>query len=111
MRLRRERVTALLMAAGVTASVATLTGVAAVSVVTRDAALDRRVGALVPSQRAIRATVNRTLSQPGELRRQIEPEVRHLLPRTGTTGAMVTGMLAAGVRARDGTVAQLLALD
>jgi hypothetical protein len=110
-RLRRERVTSLLAAAGVAASVAMLTGVAVVSLIARDAALSRGVAALAPSERAIRAMVDRTLSEPGELDRLIEPEVSRLLPRAATTGGVIAGMLAGGVRASDGTVAQVLALD
>ena len=108
-RLRGQPVSAVLVACGVAASAAMLVGIVALAVLSRDAAMDRALRQLPAERRAARATVDRTLANPGEYAR-IDQEVTATLPREGFGTRVARGVLANGVRAANRIADRTLAL-
>ena len=109
-RIRRQPLSAALVASGVAAAAAMLVGISALGVISRDAAMTQALRRLAPERQAARATVDRTLATPGEYR-AIDRAASATLPRAGFERRVERGMLANGVRATDGSIAQVTALD
>ena len=109
-RLWRQRFSAVLVVCGVASSAALLAGISVVAVVSRDAAMERALHRLGPGRAVARATVDRTLARPGEYA-GIDRKVSATLPRTGFGTTVARGLLANGVRAADGSIAQILSLE
>lgn len=110
-RLRRGGASALLAAAGVGAAVAMLLGVGVVSALGRDAALERRLGRLPAGERVVRAATYRTEGAPAEYVRTLDPTAVRALRAVRVPGPVRRALLLQGVRAADGTVVQIVALD
>ena len=103
--------TVMLVAAGVAASIAMLLGVGVVSLLGRDAGLERSLRRLPAGQRVVRVTTERTLGSASEYARALDPAAVGALRSVGLPGRARRALLLQGVRASDGMVVQIVALD
>ena len=103
--------TVMLVAAGVAASIAMLLGVGVVSLLGRDAGLERSLRRLPAGQRVVRVTTERTLGSASEYARALDPAAVGALRAVGLPGRARRALLLQGVRASDGMVVQIVALD